>query len=502
MVLILILFNLFVFITIDRLSNSLHFTLSQIVNGQLNLNIKRSKMEMFNSIGQTFNQYLKKIRTLVSQYQNLAEKTIKESNKITTQSESLQVVSREIATTTQNIAEAASDQAESLDNITKNMELFSQDVKEIYENAKKSFVVAQNSKKVVSESFEALGNSFNKIEDIKTYNDKVVLEMLDLDKSIKEINVISEAVETIASKTRLLALNASIEAARAGEAGAGFAVVAKEVSDLADNSSNSAQQIKKLVTTIIDEINNLTYNMKDQTEVIGNNVISAREALKKSDVINESVDENIQATKVIVTLSEKQNENIDEIVRSIEIINTTTQQNAAISQEITASTQEQLAIIEDMYNSVVYLNDAIEFSNNIIVGFVDGFKLTSEMKEKVNKTQKLVDKISTSKEILTLGEADLKRYLIKEQNSVDYVELISYITKEGYQKVTTEDLDEATRDVSGRPYFLKAISGEVFISGEYISTFSGNYNITICSPIVKNGIVEGALLADININEN
>lgn len=66
MILILILFNLFVFITIDRLSNVLHLTLYRIVNGQLNLNIKKSKMKMFDSIGQTFNEYLKKIRTLVS----------------------------------------------------------------------------------------------------------------------------------------------------------------------------------------------------------------------------------------------------------------------------------------------------------------------------------------------------------------------------------------------------------------------------------------------------
>lgn len=499
---ILILFNLLLFITINRVSNNLHSTLSEIVNGQLNLSIKRSKLKIFDSLGQKINEYLKKIRTLVSQYQNLAERTIKESNKITNQSKDLQVVSKEIATTTQNTAEAASDQAESIANITKNMELFSEDVKEIYENAKISLNVAHNSKKVVYESFEVLESSFNKVEEIKVYNDKVVEEMLNLDKSIREINVISEVVETIASQTHLLALNATIEAARAGETGAGFAVVAKEVSKLADNSSKSAQQIKKLVNTLIDKINNLTYNMNEQTDIISNNVVYARTALEKSDIINESVDENIRATETIVQLSEKQNENIDEIVYSIEIINDTTQQNTAIAQEITASTQEQLSIIEDMYSSVVYLNDAIEYSNSIIVGFVDGFKVTDEMKEKVNKTKKLVTKISTSKEILTLGQDDLQQYLINEQKSLEYVELISFITKEGYQKVTTDDLDEETRDVSGRPYFLKAISGELFISEEYISTFSGNYNITICSPIFKNGIVEGALLADININEN
>lgn len=62
------------------------------------------------------------------------------------------------------------------------------------------------------------------------------------------------AITTIASKTNLLALNASIEAAGAGEAGRGFAVVASEVKELARQASESSEDIRERIRGIQDQV--------------------------------------------------------------------------------------------------------------------------------------------------------------------------------------------------------------------------------------------------------
>ena len=71
-----------------------------------------------------------------------------------------------------------------------------------------------------------------------------------------------EYINSVASDTKVLGLNASIEAARAGEVGRGFAVVASEIRAMAISSATSAKDIRKIIGGIQGLVSKMTVELE------------------------------------------------------------------------------------------------------------------------------------------------------------------------------------------------------------------------------------------------
>ncbi|MBO7744266.1 CBS domain-containing protein [Paenibacillus sp. MWE-103] len=92
------------------------------------------------------------------------------------------------------------------------------------------------------------------------------------------IGTVSKLIRELADQCNLLAVNATIEAARAGDHGRGFAVVANEVRQLATQTKASADDINRLIGSILEAV-------KETVRLVG---LGRTEAESSQTYVNEA----------------------------------------------------------------------------------------------------------------------------------------------------------------------------------------------------------------------
>ncbi len=267
-----------------------------IAAGDLTVEAKRLSDE--DRLGIALENMLGKLRTVVHQVSATAE--------------TLSSSSHELSSSAEQLSQGSTEQAASTEEASASMEEMAANVRQNADNAATTERMASQSAKDAEASGEAVGKAVDAMQTIAA-----------------KINIVQE----IARQTDLLALNAAVEAARAGEHGRGFAVVASEVRKLAERSQAAAAEIG---------------------ELSGETVKVAQQAGDMLSRLVPDIRKTAELVEEITAACREQNVGASQINQAIQQLDKVTQQNAAASEEVSATSMSLSNQAQDLQTIIQF----------------------------------------------------------------------------------------------------------------------------------------------------
>lgn len=190
-----------------------------------------------------------------------------------------------------------SSQSRAIEDMSRSSQELSDSITNIQESASNIRCNSKDALNTTNTCIQQLSDSIRVVDDSAGQIGQINGQIADFKEKALHINDIVDVVKKLASKSSLLALNASIEAARAGQSGKGFAVVASQMQDLSANTSISADDIIRYVgelmsgiETLADSVQSATACLQSGNEEIHNSMNSVNAMSEKISFITEEID--------------------------------------------------------------------------------------------------------------------------------------------------------------------------------------------------------------------
>jgi methyl-accepting chemotaxis protein len=248
---------------------------------------------------------------LAKQFNAFVEKLHGVLLKVMTNSRQLELAAGEVSAGNLDLSSRTEQQAASIQQTAASMEELAGTVRGTADQAMSANAVAAGAVEAARRGNEAVATA------AKTMNTAV-------EQSGRIVGIVG-IIEGIAFQTNILALNAAVESARAGESGRGFAVVAAEVRNLAQRSTTAAKEIKALLEASVGNVE----AGAEQVNLAGKTISELTDAITNVATI----------TSEIAGSAREQSRAIGEVNQAVSLMDQSTQQNAALVEEIAAASE-------------------------------------------------------------------------------------------------------------------------------------------------------------------
>ncbi len=243
--------------------------LAEVSEGNLLVKEKNFYLKEINILSGHMNRMIEKTKSMITQVKN-CDCIIEDSmESLRTSSADVQETAVSITYVVKDINQGISRQAAGLERCREKMKYLSEQIELVNESAEKIRVTADRTDEFLSNMEITMTELQENAGDVGEVSDTAVVHMLQLKERSANIESFLEIINEMADSTNLLSLNASIEAARVGEAGKGFAVVAGEIRKLADGSSQAAEEIRKIIKEIEQQIDRTESAVHETKKAVG-----------------------------------------------------------------------------------------------------------------------------------------------------------------------------------------------------------------------------------------
>ena len=186
----------------------------------------------------------------------------------------------------------------------------------------------------------------------------------------------SGIIQTIATRTNLLAMNAAIESAHAGEAGKGFAVVAEEIRKLAEQSGEQSKMIDENLRNLSDGISKIAEDIKVVEESFST-IYELSGAVKSQEA-------------VISNAMAEQNSGNQQVLQAMRAISDSTLEVKNGSAEMLVGGEQIMKEMHNLQEVTTSISDSMQQITNFSNQISDAVQITTAS---TNNTQQSLTKI-------------------------------------------------------------------------------------------------------------
>ena len=294
--------------------------------------------DVLGAVADSFNLTIQNLREIVQQVK-LAARQVSQG-------------STENETFARALSQDALRQAEELAVTLNSVQVLTNVIQRVAESAREAEEVAQSASATAQKGGEAVERTVAGILEIRQTVAETTRKVKRLAESSQEIAKIVALISQIASRTNMLALNASIEAARAGEAGRGFAIVADEVRLLADRVAKALKEIEQIVRQIQSETGSVMTAMEEGTQQVieGTKLAEqAKRALEDIVQVSDRIDTLVGSITADTVQQTETSRSVASVVQSVEL---TAQETSQEAQRVSGSLQNLVQVAGELLNSV------------------------------------------------------------------------------------------------------------------------------------------------------